>query len=119
MRHPSDGTLRRLVDEPDGVGDIDREHVASCRECLSGLAAAQEDAALTAAALALDVTPDVDAAWQRLSHATGDAERAQVTAPAPAASRRWRAGLRSPVVAAVGVAALLAGAGAAAAADWL
>jgi hypothetical protein len=35
------------------------------------------------------------------------------------ASRRRRAWLRSPVVAAVGVAALVAGAGAAAAADWL
>ena len=72
MRHPSDGTLRRLVDEPDGVADPDREHVAGCPECLSGLAAAQEDAALTSAAFELDVTSDVDAAWQRLSHATGD-----------------------------------------------
>ena len=120
MRHPSDGTLRRLIDEPDGVTDMDREHVASCAECLSGLADAQQDAALTAAALALDVAPDVDAAWQRLVTASGDAERAKVPAvPARAPSRRWRAGLRSPVVAAVGVAALLAGAGAAAAADWL
>jgi hypothetical protein len=117
MRHPSEGTLRRLLDEPDGVGDLDREHVASCPECLSGLAAAQEDAALTAAALEHGVAPDVDAAWQRLSHASGAVERRAV--PATGASRRWRAGLRSPVVAAVGVAALLAGAGAAAAADWL
>lgn len=117
MRHPSDGTLRRLVDEPDGVADPDREHVAGCPECLSGLAAAQEDAALTSAAFELDVTSDVDAAWQRLSHATGAVE--QPRAATPMASRRRRAWLRSPVVAAVGVAALLAGAGAAAAADWL
>src|SRR5918999_747077 len=56
MRHPTDGTLRRLLDEPAGVADDDR---------------------------------------------------------------RQRAALRCPRVAAVAVVALLAGAGAAAAADWL
>ena len=45
MRHPTDGTLRRLLDEPAGVADADREHVAGCPVCLSGLAAAQQDAA--------------------------------------------------------------------------
>lgn len=117
MRHPSDGTLRRLLDEPDGVSDVDRGHVADCPECLSGLAAAQEDAALTAAALHLEVAPDVDAAWQRLSQAAGTPVRPRV--PAAARPHRWRAALRSPVVAAVGVVAVLTGAGAAAAADWL
>ena len=28
MRHPTEGLLRRLVDEPAGVADADREHVA-------------------------------------------------------------------------------------------
>ncbi|GAA5039959.1 hypothetical protein HNP84_005211 [Thermocatellispora tengchongensis] len=122
MRHPTDGTLRRLVDEPAGVADADREHVAGCPVCLSGLAAAREDAAVTGAALGAgfatdaDVDADVDAAWRRLSAAMAAQERGAATA-APA--RRWRAALRSPVVAAFGVAALLTGAGAAAAADWL
>ena len=49
MRHPTDGTLRRLVDEPAGVADADREHVAGCPVCLSGLAAARADAAVHAA----------------------------------------------------------------------
>ena len=40
MRHPTDGTLRRLLDEPAGVPDNDREHVAGCSACLSRLAAA-------------------------------------------------------------------------------
>ena len=44
MRHPTEGVLRRLLDEPVGVADADREHVAQCPVCLSGLAAAQEDA---------------------------------------------------------------------------
>ena len=87
----------------------------AARECLSGLAAAQEDAALTAAAARRSTsTPDVDAAWQRLSHATGDAERARASgagAAAPAAggpgcaarwsprsgsSRSWPAPVRRP-----------------------
>ena len=130
MRHPTEGTLRRLVDEPVGVADADREHVAHCRECLAGVAAAQQDAALTAAALDVAVDTDVDAAWQRLSHAAraGAGAGADATAGAGAAAgkktavrpaRRWQSRLRSPVVAGVGVLALLTGASAAAAADWL
>ena len=69
MRHPTDGTLRRLLDEPAGVADADREHVAGCPVCLSGLAAAQEDAAVAGAALDVELDVDVDAGWQRLSHA--------------------------------------------------
>ena len=117
MRHPNDGTLRRLLDEPAGVADADREHVARCPVCLSGLAAAQEDAAATGMALHLEVAADVDAGWHRLSRAVAADEPRRVAAVA----RRtpWRAALRSPVVAAVAVFALLAGAGAAAAADWL
>ena len=37
MRHPSEGVLRRLVDEPAGVTDADRSHVASCPTCLAEL----------------------------------------------------------------------------------
>jgi hypothetical protein len=117
MRHPSDGTLRRLVDEPAGVADADREHVAGCPVCLSGLAAAQADAALVGAALHTEATPDVEAGWRRLSGA--------VAADAPprvaAASRtpRWRTALRSPLIAVAAVVALLTGATAAAATDWL
>src|SRR5918999_1235786 len=114
MRHPSDGTLRRLVDEPVGVADADRQHVAGCPVCLSGLAAVQEDAAQTGAALDVAFAVDVDAGWRRLS-------RAVATDEAPAAARgrsrpRLRATLRSPIIAAVGVVVLLTGAGAVAAA---
>jgi hypothetical protein len=117
MRHPSEGTLRRLVDEPAGVADADREHVASCPVCLSGLAAAREDAAVVGAAIDVELTPDVDTGWRRLASAAAGDRRGRV--PTPARARRWRAALRSPVVATVGVIALLGGAGAAAAADWL
>src|SRR3954471_9130344 len=115
MRHPTDGTLRRLLDQPAGVADTDRTHVAGCAACLRGLAAAQADATAVAAAMSTDAAPDVDLAWRRFSAAT----RAQgrVTAPAPA--RRRRVSLRSPVIAALGVVVVLSGAGAAAAGDWL
>jgi hypothetical protein len=126
MRHPTDGTLRRLLDEPDGVADADRRHVAGCPVCLSELTAAQQDAALTGAALDVEVAVDVDEGWSRLSQAVAaDGHPRQPAAAAPgrrqpaAAAPRWRAALRKPVVAAVAAAALLTGASAAAAADWL
>ena len=55
MRHPTDGVLRRLVDEPAGVPDADREHVADCRVCRTELTSAREDSAVIGAALDLDV----------------------------------------------------------------
>jgi hypothetical protein len=118
MRHPTDGTLRRLVDEPVGVADVDREHVANCPECLAGLVTVQEDAALTRAALDVPLDTDVDRAWQRLSHATAEGARDRNRATTRH-DRRWKSRLRSPVIAGASVLALLAGASAAAAGDWL
>ena len=117
MRHPTEGTLRRLIDEPAGVADVDREHVAGCQECLTGLAATCEDASVTATALDVEPTTDVDAAWHRLLRATAvEVHRPVATVTSPP---RWREVLRSPAIAAVGVLALVTGASAAAAADWL
>ncbi|MGH8892707.1 MAG: hypothetical protein ACRDWY_05285, partial [Actinomycetes bacterium] len=95
----------------------DRDHVANCPACLAGLAAAQDDATVTGAALGVELTTDVDEGWRRLSGAmAADGRRRSVAA---ASAPRWRGALRSPVVAALGVAALVGGASAAAAADWL
>ena len=116
MRHPTDGTLRRLLDEPAGVADADREHVAGCPVCLAGLAAAQDDAAVAGAALHAEVSPDVEQGWRRLSRAAAHEPRG---AAAAARAPRWRAVLRSPVIAGVAAIALLTGASAAAAANWL
>jgi hypothetical protein len=117
MRHPTDGTLRRLVDEPAGVADADREHIAGCPRCQAAMAAAERDAALTGAALHLETTPEVDGAWHRLSRAVA-AEPARRPATV-SATQRWRAALRSPVLAAVAAVALVTGASAAAATNWL
>ena len=118
MRHPTDGTLRRLLDEPAGVADGDREHVGGCAACLSRLAAAQEDAATAGAALDVDLAVDVGSAWQRLSHSIAAGGRGRAPATASAAER-WRTALRSPAVAALCVVAVLLGAGAVAAAAWV
>ncbi|MEV4619589.1 hypothetical protein AB0J74_12870 [Asanoa sp. NPDC049573] len=146
MRHPTDGTLRRLIDEPAGVADTDRAHVADCPRCLSGVAAAEADASFAGAALDVAFATDADAGWLRLLAADGRGPataptparpasdgRGPATAPTPArpasdgrgpataptAARRWRAALSRPVVAVAGVAVLLTGATAAAAGDWL
>lgn len=113
MRHPSEGVLRRLVDEPSGVPDADRRHAHDCPACASTVVTLRRDAVLAEAALAVNVDVDVERGWQRLSRGT--------TVKPVRASRivRWRTALRSPVIAVAGVVALLAGAGVAAATDWL
>ena len=119
MAHPTEGVLRRVLDEPAGVSDSDRRHVADCSQCLDGLAAMGEDAVLVDAALATESVAgvDVDAAWRRLTRAAADPGPGRATAPAR--SRRARGVLRRPSVAALAVAVVLTGAGTAAANDWL
>ena len=115
MRHPSEGVLRRLVDEPAGVTDADRVHVASCPTCPGRLDAVRADAQLVGSALApVTAGIDPDLAWARLSTTTA--------APAGRASAgrgRWRTAVRRPAVAALSAVVLLTGAGVAAANDWL
>lgn len=116
MRHPTEGVLRRLLDEPAGVADADRAHVAGCATCLAGLTAAREDATRVGAALHAQPAPDVDAGWQRLTGSLGSS--APVAVRTAAEPRRRRVSLRSPLVAALGVSLLLVGGGVAAATDW-
>ena len=118
MRHPTEGVLRQLLDEPAGVADTDREHVVGCEECARRLAGIREDANLVHAVLATDVAVnvDADAAWRRLSMATSGVGGARPAAPR---TGRFRGALRRPAVAGVAVAAVLTFAGTAAANDWL
>jgi hypothetical protein len=120
MRHPTEGVLRRLLDEPAGVADADRSHAAACPECAGGLAVMREDAALVDAALVAGVEDaadvDVDAAWRRL--ATAVPATGPGRAALPSRGRRFGTVLRRPAVAGVAVAVVLAGAGTAAANDW-
>ena len=119
MRHPTEGVLRRLLDEPAGVSTTDRSHVAGCAACLQALAAAHDDAALVGAALSPGAAADVDveAGWQRLAAATGTAPSTVTVTPLRPSRRR--PDLRRPAAAALAVAVVLTGAGTAAANDWL
>ncbi|MCP9487749.1 MAG: hypothetical protein MSC30_18060 [Gaiellaceae bacterium MAG52_C11] len=117
MRHPTEGVLRRLLDEAAGVTDSDRRHVTGCPQCLGELAAMREDAAFMRAALATEGGAEVDvaSAWGRLSEATHATSAGRAT---PRAGRP-RAALRRPLVAALAVAVVVSAAGVAAANDWL
>ena len=122
MRHPSEGILRRLVDEPAGVPDADRAHVAGCPACLRALDTARADADLVGSALAAPATSDVDpdAAWARLSTAAAATGGSPAFRPAATSARsRWPAAVRRPALAAVSATVLMTGAGAAAANGWL
>ena len=120
MRHPSEGVLRRLVDEPAGVTDDERAHVAACADCLRRMEQTRAEARLVGAALAAPVQMsapvDTDAAWARLSAAPAAAPRPAAAVVRPA---RWRSAVRRPAVAALSAAVLVTGAGVAAANDWL
>ena len=117
MRHPTEGVLRRLLDEPDAIADADRGHVDECAECRIALDDMRADAVRAHAALAVEEpVVDVEAAWHRLSRTTEPAGRPNVI-PLRRANR-FRQALRRPVVAGVAVATVLVGASAAAANDW-
>lgn len=120
MRHPTEGSLRRLLDEPSGVGLDDREHVLSCEACQRSLAIMRDDADAVAAALGPASVPatDVDAAWARVS-AAASADRGGELVSLPINRSRLRDAIRRPAVAGLAVAVVLAGAGTAAANDWL
>jgi hypothetical protein len=119
-RHPAEGVLRRLVDEPDAVRDDERAHVGSCPACAAGLSTMRADAAAVAASLSTDDGPatqrtaDLDAAWTRLVRTT-----AAGPAPRSVPPTRPRGRLSRPALAAAVAAVVLTGAGVAAAADWL
>jgi len=119
MRHPTEGVLRRLLDEPAGVSTTDRAHVTDCSQCLQLVADARRDATAVGVVLATGGSEQVDlaAAWQRLSSATAATPTA-VPVAVPR-SARWRPALQRPAVAALAFAVVLTGAGTAAANDWL
>ena len=108
MGHPTEGVLRRLLDEPAAVAVTDREHVAGCGDCLDTLDRVRADAEAVSSLLSTDaVAVDVDAGWQRFS------------GPRSRRPSRLREALRRPAVAGAAVAVVLAGASTAAANNWL
>jgi hypothetical protein len=124
VRHVSEGTLRRLLDEPLAISDYEGKHVASCERCRRLRERVAADARRVGTSLARPfVVPDVDRAWHRhqATVAGGEADPPGIAASAPAAMalervriggrRLWRLAPRPVPRAAVlvTVAVLLAG----------
>jgi len=102
--HPSDGILRRFVDEPETIGDEARGHLAGCAGCRTRLEAMRDDAARLEARLGGTTNAtavDVEAAWRRLRSTPG-AGRGRAWAGPNGPVWRWgAAGLAAAAAAAV------------------
>lgn len=88
--HPSDGTLRRSIDEPFAIDAGARGHLATCGRCAQRITVMGSDAAFASAALAVAGAPaDLDAARARLA-----ATEAAAPDTAGRQSLGWNATLR-------------------------
>jgi hypothetical protein len=84
VAHLTEGTLRRMVDDPDSNSGADARHLESCADCRSRYAAGAEDAGSIATLLAApELKVDTGAAFKRVM-------------AAPAAQPRF--GFRLPVL---------------------
>src|ERR1019366_7793004 len=104
--HPSDGTLRRSLDEPIAIAAASREHVVTCARCRDRVRRMRVDASSVRAMLvAQDPVVDVAAARARLA-----GTEAAAIAPAPRSARTVRPGngRASRVMAGLAVAAVAA-----------
>jgi len=101
VAHLHDGTLRRMLDDPDAVTTPEREHFASCAECRARQEALAADARSAALLMATPATSfDAGAAYKRIS-AQPSRPRFGFRLPVIRAASR-------PVLAGVALAAVLA-----------
>jgi hypothetical protein len=102
--HPSDGTLRRSLDEPVAVDPAGREHIATCAHCAERVQHMSANATWVQAMLApSDVVVDVPSARSRLAR-TEIATFEEPQSPAPANRIRSRNTLATRVMAGVALA---------------
>ncbi|MGH7764795.1 MAG: anti-sigma factor family protein [Candidatus Dormibacteraceae bacterium] len=67
MAHLNDGTLRRMVDDPDARAGADERHLETCADCQSRFQAASKDASAIATLLAVrEADVNVARAYQRV-----------------------------------------------------
>lgn len=104
--HPSEGTLRRSLDEPVAVDSASRSHLATCARCAERVQHMSADAAAVRAMLASpERVADVVASRARL--ARSEAETAGATGSQRLARRPWSGNTRAGrVMAGVAVAAV-------------
>jgi len=117
--HPTDGALRRALDEPASLADADRQHVTTCERCQRAMAEAATDRDYARAVLTVADAPtqtSLEATWRRLTDATAAQPRPAAEPPTRLRRRRLH---RVTVLAAAGAVVVIGGATAAAANDWL
>lgn len=80
MRHLSEGTLRRLEDEPEAVAWEERAHLAACGHCQAVQRRVREDASVAAALFAAPprAVASATAFWQVQQRLAGEDERRQL-----------------------------------------
>ena len=70
MAHLTDGTLRRMLDDPDAITAPEGQHFANCADCKARQEALAKDAQAATSLLALPASAfDADAAFERLGSA--------------------------------------------------
>ena len=96
MTHLADGTLRRLIDEPNAISDRERTHLASCAVCGARREAVAADARMAATLLDVpDVRTDATLALRRF-HASPGAPTFRM--PVMLRAPRWVAAAAAVVV---------------------
>ena len=100
MAHLSEGTLRRMFDDPDAMTGADREHYSTCESCQGRYEVVAADARAVASALsAPDLNVDTRAALARVQAAPNAQPRLGVVLPIiRPASRPILAGLAAAAV---------------------
>jgi hypothetical protein len=118
--HPTDGALRRALDEPASLPDADRDHVTTCARCRDALtdALADRDAAQALLTVSQPDSASAARAWQQLGAALR-ADPAPQAAGRSSARPRHRRLPRATALTAAGAVLVIGGATAAAANDWL
>jgi hypothetical protein len=121
-KHPSDGTLRRLLDEPAAVAVADEDHTSHCSRCQAVLGTMRDDDVSVSLALGakLEITPAAVAlerlrAVDRTGLALAPAGASGWLGPEAGPVRRRRRPMFRPVVVVTSALVLVGGATAAAA----
>lgn len=108
MKHPDEGTMRRMVDEPTLVRETDRRHVEDCARCRNAMREIQVDA--EAAARSMQTMPAPLDTRAALSAVRARIATGQIPARRPWYARSLEALRFKRVAAGAGTAGVLAGA---------
>jgi hypothetical protein len=100
VAHLSDGTLRRMIDDPDAISGSDRQHYVDCKDCQARHSGMADDARAVATLLAApELKVDVASAFKQVQLAPAAKPRFGFSLPIlRPASRTMLAGLGAAAV---------------------